>query len=56
VFAVTSTPPVVTSRQLLAAKKTGLQNWQVETAAAPLNMLPFTAISDEQYSTYLLVR
>jgi len=54
-FAITSTPPVVTSRQLLAAKKTGNQNWQVETATAPLHMLPFTAISDEQYSTYLVV-
>jgi DUF1680 family protein len=53
-FSITSTPPVVTSRQLLAAKKTGQQNWQVEAAAAPLNMLPFTAIGDEQYSTYLV--
>jgi hypothetical protein len=55
-FAITNMPPVVSSRQLLAAKKTGPQNWQVETANAPLNMLPFTAIADEQYSTYLLVR
>ena len=53
-FAIVDTPPLVTSRQLLAAKKTGQQNWQVETAAAALNMLPFTAISNEQYSTYLL--
>jgi DUF1680 family protein len=54
-FAITDKPPAVTRRQLLAAQKTGPQNWQVETAAAPLNMLPFTAIADEQYSTYLLV-
>jgi DUF1680 family protein len=53
-FAITGTPPVVTGQQLLAAKKIGQQNWQVETAAAPLNMLPFTAIADEQYSTYLV--
>jgi uncharacterized protein len=53
-FAITDTQPVVNSRQLLAAKKTGQQNWQVETAAAPLKMLPFTAIADEQYSTYLV--
>lgn len=53
-FAITDTQPVVTSGQLLAAKKTGQQNWQVETAAAPLNMLPFTAIADEQYSTYVV--
>jgi DUF1680 family protein len=55
-FAITNTPPLVTSRQLLAAKKTGQQNWQVETSTAALNMLPFTAISNEQYSTYLLVK
>ncbi len=55
-FAIANTPPLVTSRQLLAARKTGQQNWQVETATAALNMLPFTAISNEQYSTYLLVK
>ena len=55
-FAITDKPPVVTGRQLLAAKKTGPKNWQIETANAPLTMLPFTAISDEQYSTYLLIR
>ena len=53
-FAITGTLPVVTGQQLLAAKKTGQQNWQVETATVPLNMLPFTAIADEQYSTYLV--
>jgi hypothetical protein len=53
-FAITGTPPVVTGQQLLRARKTGPQNWQVETAAAPLPMLPFTAIADEQYSTYLV--
>jgi DUF1680 family protein len=53
-FAITGTPPVVTGQQLLAAKKTGQQNWQVETATVLLNMLPFTAIADEQYSTYLV--
>jgi DUF1680 family protein len=54
-FAITERSPKVTSQQLLAAKKVGQQSWQVETAAAPLTMLPFTAISDEQYSTYLVV-
>ena len=55
-FAITNTPPLVTSRQLLAAKKTRQQNWQVETATAALNMLPFTAISNDHYSTYVLAR
>jgi len=55
-FAITEAAPGVTRQQLLSAKKTGEQKWQVETAAAPLNLLPFTAISDEQYSTYLVVQ
>ncbi len=54
-FAITDAPPAVTGQQLLAAKKVGKQDWQVETAAGRLQMLPFTAISDEQYSTYLVV-
>jgi hypothetical protein len=54
-FAITKAPPNVTSRQLLAAKKTEEQKWQVETANGPMSMLPFTGITNEQYSTYLLV-
>ena len=51
-FAIGERPPVVTSQQLLAAKKAG-ESWRVESSGAPLNLLPFTAISDEPYSTYL---
>jgi hypothetical protein len=29
--------------------------WQVSTAHGAMTMLPFTAIEDEQYSTYLKV-
>jgi DUF1680 family protein len=54
-FAITDVPPEVTARQLLAAKRMGKQSWQVETAAGALNVLPFTAIADQQYSTYLTV-
>ena len=54
-FAVTEAQPAVSGKQLLSAKNVGDQKWQVDTAAAPLTMLPFTAISDEPYSTYLLV-
>jgi hypothetical protein len=54
-FAITNAAPTVTARQLLAAKKVGPQSWQVETAGGPLTMLPFTAIADQQYSTYLNV-
>ena len=54
-FAITEAQPAVTSKQLLSAKKVGAQNWQVETAAVPMTMLPFTAVADEQYSTYVLL-
>jgi hypothetical protein len=55
-FAITDIPPKVTARQLLAARKTGRQQWQVETAGGTLDMLPFTAIADQHYSTYLSVQ
>jgi DUF1680 family protein len=55
-FAITDAPPVVTTRQLLAAKKDGPQSWQVEIADGKISMLPFTAIGDQQYSTYLMVK
>jgi uncharacterized protein len=54
-FAVTDTEPKVTRAQLLAVKKNGAQSWQVETAGGTMKMLPFTAIGEEQYSTYLRV-
>jgi hypothetical protein len=54
-FAITNAAPTVTRRQLLVAQKSGAQTWQVETASGPMKMLPFTAIGDEQYSTYLQV-
>jgi uncharacterized protein len=45
----------VTAAQLLAAERSGPAAWQVHTANGPLTMLPFLAISDERYSTYLVV-
>ena len=54
-FAIPGTPPKLARRQLLAAKKIGSQKWQVETAAGPLYMLPFTSIADQPYATYLTV-
>ena len=53
-FAITEAAPLVTTQQLLAAKKTGQRSWQVETATRPMTMLPFTVITDQQYSTYVL--
>jgi uncharacterized protein len=54
-FAMTDAEPRVTRAQLLAAKNTGAQSWQVETASGPMKMLPFTVIGEEQYSTYLRI-
>jgi len=54
-FAVTDSQPVVTRGQLLAAKKTGAQSWQAETAGGAMKMLPFTGIGDQEYTTYLRV-
>jgi uncharacterized protein len=55
-FAITDAPPVVTAPQLLAAKKDGPQSWQVEIAGGKIAMLPFTAIADQHYSTYLITQ
>jgi hypothetical protein len=45
----------VTRAQLLAAKKTGAQSWQVETAGGAVKMLPWVGIGEEEYSTYLQI-
>lgn len=54
-FAMTDSEPRVTRAQLLAAKRNPGQSWQVQAAGGPLKMLPFTAIGDEAYTTYLRV-
>jgi hypothetical protein len=54
-FAMTDTAPAVTAQDLMAAKKGGPQRWQAATAAGPIDFLPFTAIADEPYTTYINV-
>lgn len=54
-FAVTDSQPSVTRTTLLGVKRTGLRSWQADANGAPLRLLPFTEIEDEQYSTYLQV-
>ena len=54
-FALTDAEPKVTRAQLLAAKRTGTQNWQVETASGAMKMVPFTTIGEEAYSTYVRI-
>jgi DUF1680 family protein len=52
-FAVTDTQPVLARADLLAANRVDQRSWQVKTAGAPIKMLPFTDIADEQYTTYV---
>ena len=54
-FAITNSQPSVTRGDLLVAGRVEQRNWQVSTASAPLRLLPFTDIGDEQYSTYLRI-
>ena len=54
-FPVTDTQPVLTREDLLATNRVDQRSWEVKTAGAPIKMLPFTDIEDEQYTTYLRV-
>ena len=54
-FAIAGASPPPTERELLQAKQVGTMEWRVETASGNLKMLPFTAIGDEPYSTYLVL-
>ena len=54
-FAMTDNQPSLSGANLLAAKRMNQRNWQVKTERAPIRMLPFIEIGEEQYSTYLRV-
>jgi uncharacterized protein len=54
-FAITDTQPSLSGADLLSARRTGLRTWQAGSSAAPLKLVPFTEIDEEQYSTYLNV-
>ncbi len=54
-FAIGDKLPAITPAQLLAARKVAAQKWQAQTASGPITLLPFTAIDDEPYTTYLNV-
>jgi uncharacterized protein len=50
-----SSPASVTRAQLLAAKQTGEREWQTTSGSGAMKLLPYVAIDEEQYSTYLHV-
>jgi hypothetical protein len=56
-FAITdgSAQQTVTKNQLLAAKQTGKQAWEAHTVSGQMKLLPYVAIDEETYSTYLHV-
>jgi DUF1680 family protein len=54
-FALTEKMPAVSREQLLAAKPAGEERWQVATEAGTVAMVPYTAIEDEMYATYVRV-
>jgi DUF1680 family protein len=55
-FAITDSQPVITRNDLLAARKIDRRTWQVTPASGPpFNLIPFTDIAEQQYSTYLRV-
>ncbi len=54
-FAVTDSQPKVTRAQLLAVKKMVPEVWHVDIGNGVMKMMPFTAIEDQAYTTYLRI-
>jgi hypothetical protein len=58
-FPITDTtePFSLTRAQLLAAKQTGKQQWEINTGGMSnsIRLLPYIMIDEERYSTYLHV-
>ncbi len=55
-FPMTENAPAVTRDQLLsAARLPGEPAWQAQTASGKLRLLPFSAIGNDRYMTYLAV-
>jgi uncharacterized protein len=52
-FALTDDQPRLSAGQLLAARRSGAQGWEVATDDGLVPFLPFTAIGEQQYTTYL---
>jgi hypothetical protein len=47
--------PKITRDQLLTAKRIGEREWQAQSPAGPVTLLPFTGLGDRPYTTYLQV-
>ncbi len=53
-FPITRSAPRISHTDLLAASSTASGKWEIALPTGPITFLPFTAIEDEQYSTYLV--
>jgi len=47
--------PKVTREQMLAARRVGERQWEINASSERMTMLPFTSLGDQPYSTYLNV-
>jgi DUF1680 family protein len=54
-FGINATSHTSTRAQLLAAEQSSPNSWQVQTAGAPMTLLPFFVLAAEPYSTYFKV-
>jgi DUF1680 family protein len=52
-FAIGEGTPAVTGKELLATRKVAAQKWQATLANGMLDFLPFTAVEEQPYTTYL---
>jgi len=52
---INATSHTSTRAQLLAAEQSSPNSWQVQTAGAPMTLLPFFVLAAEPYSTYFKV-
>ncbi len=46
-------PQPVTQKELLGARRSSAQMWEVTTAKGKIQFVPFTGIADREYATYL---
>jgi hypothetical protein len=52
-FAKTEDQPALTREQVLAARRSAVAEWGIDTGEAPLRLVPFTEVGDAAYTTYL---
>jgi hypothetical protein len=52
-FALTEDAPAVSRAQLLAARRSGPVEWQIDSAKGPISLTPFTELNERSYTTYL---